>query len=136
MAVREGKLALVLSGGGMPGWMYEIGCLKALDEFFDDGFTVNDVDIYVGTSAGAAVAALMVNQIPPKDIFDAICENKDHPYNFKSSDIYGFGYQETFFLIKKFIKSLFPMIRYVFKNRKQINIIDIYHMLEEHLPSG
>jgi len=136
MAGREGKLALVLAGGGMPGWMYEIGCLKALDEFFDDGFTVNDFDIFVGTSAGAAVAALMANQIPPKDIFDAIYENKDHTYNFKSSDIYSFGYQETFFLIRKFFKSLFPLMRYIFKNRRQLSIVDIYHLVEEFLPSG
>ncbi len=136
MTGREGKVALVLAGGGIPGWMYEIGCLKALDEFFDDGFTVNDFDIYVGTSAGAAVAALTANQIPPKDIFDAIYENKNHPYNFKKSDIYSFGYQETFFLIKKFFKSLFPLIRYIFKNRKQLTLVDIYHLMEEFLPSG
>jgi predicted acylesterase/phospholipase RssA len=78
MASREGKVALVLAGGGMPGWMYEVGCLKALDEFFDDGFTVNDFDIFVGTSAGAAVAALIANQIPPKDLYEAIYENKEH----------------------------------------------------------
>lgn len=136
MAGQEGKIALVLAGGGMPGWMYEIGCLKALDEFFDEGFTINNFDIYVGTSAGAAVAALTANQISPKDINDAICENKNHPYNFKSSDIYSFGYQETFSLLKKFLKSLFPMIRYIFRNRKQISLIDIYHILEEFLPSG
>jgi predicted acylesterase/phospholipase RssA len=136
MVSREGKVAMVLAGGGMPGWMYEIGCLKALDELFDDGFTVNDFDVYVGTSAGAAVAALIANQIPPKDLYDAIYENKDHVYNFKSSDIYGFGYQETFFLVKKFIKSFFPLIRYIFRNRKQISPVDIYHLMEEFLPSG
>ena len=48
---REGKMALVLAGGGFPGWMYEIGCLSALDDFFDDSFSVCDFDIYVGTSA-------------------------------------------------------------------------------------
>jgi len=133
---REGKMALVLSGGGFPGWMYEIGCLSALDEFFDDGFSVTDFDIYVGTSAGAGVAALIANQVKPVDIFDAIRENKDSPFNFKSSNIYSFGYQETFQLFKKLMKSVFPMMRYMWRNRKWFSMIDFFHLMEEYLPSG
>jgi len=133
---REGKMALVLAGGGIPGWMYEIGCLSALDEFFDDGFSVNEFDIYVGTSAGAGVAALISNQVKPVEIFDAIRENKDSPFNFKSHDIYGFGYQETRQLFVKFLKSLGPMAKYVWRNRKWISVIDLAHLFEEFLPSG
>jgi NTE family protein len=133
---RPGKMALVLAGGGFPGWMYEIGCLSALDEFFDDGFSVNDFDIYVGTSAGAGVAALIANRVRPADIFDAIRENQDSPFNFKSNDIYSFGYQETMQLLKKLIKSLFPMMRYMWRNRKWFTIVDLFHLFEEYLPSG
>jgi predicted acylesterase/phospholipase RssA len=133
---REGKMALVLSGGGFPGWMYEIGCLSALDEFFDDGFSVTDFDIFVGTSAGAGVAALVANQVKPADIFDAIRENKDHPFNFKSKDIYSFGYQETWQLFKRLIRSMPPMMRYLWRNRRWFSVIDWVHLLEEYLPSG
>ena len=28
------KTGLVLAGGGIPGWVYEIGALAALDDFF------------------------------------------------------------------------------------------------------
>lgn len=133
---RDGKMALVLAGGGFPGWMYEIGCLSALDEFFDDGFSVTDFDIYVGTSAGAGVAALVANQVKPIDIFDAIRENKDSPFNFKSKNIYSFGYQETFYLLKKLVRSLIPLLRYMWRNRKWLSIIDMAHLFEEYLPSG
>ncbi|MBI3609092.1 MAG: patatin-like phospholipase family protein [Nitrospirae bacterium] len=129
-------MALVLSGGGFPGWMYEIGCLSALDEFFDDGFTVNDFDIYVGTSAGAGVAALIANHVKPRDIFDAIRENKDSPFNFKSANIYSFGYQETYQLLKKLTKSLVPMMKYLWRNRRWFSVIDMVHLMEEYLPSG
>ncbi|MEK6683860.1 MAG: patatin-like phospholipase family protein [Nitrospirota bacterium] len=133
---REGKMALILAGGGFPGWMYEIGCLSALDEFFDDGFSVTDFDIYVGTSAGASVAALIANQVKPADIFDAIRENKDSPFNFKSSHIYSLGYQETFHLFKKLMKSVFPIMRHLWRNRKRFSVIDLFHLMEEYLPSG
>lgn len=132
----EGKTALVLAGGGFPGWMYEVGCMAALDEFFEEGFSINDFDIYVGTSAGACVAALMASQVKPRQIFDAIREDQDSPFNFKSTDIYSFGYQETFQLLSRLARSFFPMLRYLWRNRKWISWIDIFHMLEEYLPSG
>ncbi|MGQ9490058.1 MAG: patatin-like phospholipase family protein [Anaerolineae bacterium] len=53
---RGGKIALVLAGGGMTGAVYEIGALRAIDDLLVDR-TVNDFDIYVGTSAGAIVAS-------------------------------------------------------------------------------
>ncbi|HSG05843.1 MAG TPA: patatin-like phospholipase family protein, partial [Nitrospiria bacterium] len=112
-------MALVLAGGGFPGWMYEVGCLMALDQFFDDGFSVNDFDIFVGTSAGACVASLIANQVKPRAIFEAIRDDKDSPFNFKSHDIYGFGYQETFHLLKKLAWSLGPILKYCWKNRSR-----------------
>ena len=45
------KTALVLGGGGFTGGVYEIGALRALD-LLSVNRTVNDFDIYVGTSAG------------------------------------------------------------------------------------
>ncbi len=54
---RRDKTALVLGGGGFTGGMYEIGALRALDLLAVNS-TVNDFDVYVGTSAGAFIAAL------------------------------------------------------------------------------
>ncbi len=135
-AAKRSKTALVLAGGGFPGWMYEIGCLTALDEFFDDGFCVNDFDIYVGTSAGACVATLIASGVRPRQIFDAVREDQDSPFNFKSSNIYSFGYQETFQLLTRLLRSLFPLLRSIWRNRKFISLIDVIHMFEEFLPSG
>jgi len=59
-----GKRALVLCGGGVTGVSYEIGALRALDDLLVD-ISVNDFDIYVGTSAGSIVSALLANGISP-----------------------------------------------------------------------
>ncbi|HEY6379347.1 MAG TPA: patatin-like phospholipase family protein [Candidatus Dormibacteraeota bacterium] len=59
-----GKRALVLSGGGVTGLTYEIGALRALDDLLVD-LTVNDFDVYVGTSAGSIVGALLANGVSP-----------------------------------------------------------------------
>ena len=130
------KMALVLAGGGFPGWMYEVGVVTALDEFFEDGFSVNDFDIFVGTSAGACVAALLANKVRPREIFDAVREDKDSPFNFKTTDIYSFGYHETFHIINRMAKSILPITKSFWRNRKRMTMIDAFHILEENLPSG
>jgi predicted acylesterase/phospholipase RssA len=61
---RSGKTALVLASGGITGVAYEVGALRALDHILTNR-TVNDFDIYVGTSAGAIVAASLASGMPP-----------------------------------------------------------------------
>ncbi len=129
------KMALVLGGGGIPGWMYEIGALTALDDFFD-GYSVNQFDIFVGTSAGAAVAALMANGVKPREIYEDIRHNRKTVYNFSQSDIYSFGYQETFAIIKKFFISLYQVTKYYFKSKRRLSFLETLELLQECLPSG
>ena len=57
---RRSKTALVLGGGGFTGGVYEIGALRALD-LLSVNRTVNQFDVYVGTSAGAFVASMAAN---------------------------------------------------------------------------
>ena len=54
------RRALVLAGGGIIGGMYEVGALAALDEALPE-FRVNNFDLYVGSSSGSVVSALMAN---------------------------------------------------------------------------
>jgi predicted acylesterase/phospholipase RssA len=65
------KTALVLAGGGLTGAVYEIGALRAMDDLLVD-HTVNDFDIFVGTSAGSIVGSLLANGMPPGEIMSAL----------------------------------------------------------------
>jgi len=130
------KTALVLAGGGFPAYMYEIGCLTAFDDFFGEGFSTNDFDVFVGTSAGAAVAALISNGVKPRRIYEDIQEDRQSIFNFRRTDIYSFGYQETMPMLKKFFKSLIPILRHYYTNRHKFSILDLFYMLQENLPSG
>jgi len=47
-------VALVCAGGGVTGAVYEIGCLRALEELLDH--SVLDLDLYVGVSGGASAS--------------------------------------------------------------------------------
>ncbi len=68
---RRSKTALVLGGGGFTGGVYEIGALRALD-LLTVNRTVNDFDVFVGTSAGAFVAALTANGVPPEEMIRSV----------------------------------------------------------------
>src|SRR5918998_1769978 len=61
------KTALVLGGGGFTGGVYEIGALRALD-LLAVNQTINDFDVYVGTSAGAFIASLTANGVTPEEM--------------------------------------------------------------------
>src|SRR5256885_8919532 len=64
---RRSKTALVLGGGGFTGGVYEIGALRALD-LLAVNRTINEFDVYVGTSAGAFVASMVANGITPEEM--------------------------------------------------------------------
>ncbi|MBE2234413.1 MAG: patatin-like phospholipase family protein [Anaerolinea sp.] len=71
-----GRTALVLAGGGVSGAVYEIGALRAIDELLVNR-TVNDFDIYVGTSAGALVTSFLANGVSSVDLMRVV--NASHP---------------------------------------------------------
>src|SRR5436190_9791127 len=64
---RRSRTALVLGGGGFTGGVYEIGALRALD-LLAVNRTVNQFDVYVGTSAGSFVAGLVANGVTPEEM--------------------------------------------------------------------
>jgi predicted acylesterase/phospholipase RssA len=82
--VRPSKTALVLGGGGFTGGVYEIGALRALD-LLSVNRTVNQFDVYVGTSAGSFVASLMANGITPEEMMLVI--NQQVPTPFRDIDL-------------------------------------------------
>jgi NTE family protein len=58
---------MALAGGGPLGGIYEVGALLALEEALS-GVSLADLDLYVGVSSGAFVAAALANGITPREM--------------------------------------------------------------------
>jgi len=84
------RTALCLCGGGISGGMYEVGALAALDDFFADGFTVNDFDLFVGTSAGAFIATTLAGGMPIRRLFRGILDDDPAMLPARRTDIFRF----------------------------------------------
>jgi NTE family protein len=81
---RPSKTALVLGGGGFTGGVYEIGALRALDLLAVNS-TVNNFDVYVGTSAGSFVASMLANGVSPDEMMQVI--NRRIPSELQDLDL-------------------------------------------------
>jgi len=80
----QAGIGLALAGGAPEGAIYEIGALRALEEAIA-GLDLNALDIYVGVSAGACIAANLANQIAIGDMCAALAgysagRDDDHPF--------------------------------------------------------
>jgi predicted acylesterase/phospholipase RssA len=76
---RRSKTALVLGGGGFTGGVYEIGALRALD-LLSVNKTINDFDVYVGTSAGAFIASMAASGITPEEMMRVVSQQVPTPF--------------------------------------------------------
>jgi predicted acylesterase/phospholipase RssA len=81
---KPSKTALVLGGGGFTGGVYEIGALRALDLLAVNS-TVNNFDVYVGTSAGSFVASMLANGITPDEMMQVL--NSREPAELEDLDL-------------------------------------------------
>lgn len=85
-------MALVCAGGGITGAVYEIGCLRALEELVDR--SVLDLDLYVGVSGGAFVASLLANGISPAEMYDEVVGRSRGPLRLGRAPLFRLGLGE------------------------------------------
>jgi NTE family protein len=64
---RGGKIAVCLAGGGTEGLLYEIGVLRALEQFLPR-YRLEEADILCGISAGAILGGLLANGLGPTEV--------------------------------------------------------------------
>jgi predicted acylesterase/phospholipase RssA len=76
MIAERTRMGLCLGGGGITGAMYEVGCLAALEEFFE-GFSASEFDVFVGASSGSTLAAALAGGASATRVYRAMLDPAD-----------------------------------------------------------
>jgi NTE family protein len=132
---KPSKTALVLGGGGFTGGVYEIGALRALDLLAVNS-TVNNFDVYVGTSAGSFVAAMLANGVTPEEMMQVINTQEETELEDLQLDkvlkpnYLGF-LQKTVALPLRSVELARSIIRF-----REVSAIDFGVAMAENLPTG
>src|SRR6266480_4260935 len=133
---RRDKTALVLGGGGFTGGVYEIGALRALDLLAVNS-SVNQFDVYVGTSAGSFIAALCANGVSPEEMMRVVTRQGKAPFkDINLSDLLRPNVVE--FARKGALMPLraVSLARNVVSQWGAVSLMDVFLGLAEGLPSG
>jgi NTE family protein len=133
---RPSKTALVLGGGGLTGGVYEIGALQAID-LLSVNTTINDFDVYVGTSAGAFIAALAANGVTPDEMMRAALNQG--PTNLRGIDIGTLLQLDVLEYARKGVLLPFRaalLVRQLAGKIRQASMMDVVLGLAEALPAG
>jgi NTE family protein len=133
---RRSRTALVLGGGGFTGAVYEIGALRALD-LLSVNRSVNQFDVYVGTSAGALVAALTANGVTPEQMMRVVNNQGPTPFRDINLDmLLRPNYRE---FVSKGVRLPLHMLgiaRNLGRSIGSFSAVDLVIALADALPSG
>jgi NTE family protein len=133
---RSHKTALVLGGGGFTGGVYEIGALRALDLMATNS-TVNQFDVYVGTSAGSFIAALCANGVTPEEMMRVVTHQGRAPFrDVDLGDLLQLNLLEFARSGALLPLRMVSLARQVVSQRGQVSAMDVLLGLAEGMPSG
>ena len=135
MSQKKNKTALVLAGGGLTGAVYEIGALRAIDDLLVDR-TVNDFDIYVGTSAGALVASFLANGMSPEEMLQVIDGTNPEIQTIARQDIFSINRHDILQWGLRLPGKLFGAWSHFVRHTNDMTLFDLVWALTEALPSG
>ncbi len=133
---KRSKTALVLGGGGFTGGVYEIGALRALD-LLSVNRTINQFDVYVGTSAGAFVASMVANGVTPEEMMRVVNHQVPTPFRdiglgqLLRPNVVEFARQTAVLPFR-----LLSLARELAPRLASVSVMDIALGLAEALPSG
>ncbi len=126
----------MLGGGGFTGGVYEIGALRALD-LLSVNRTVNQFDVYVGTSAGSLIAAAVANGVTPEEMMRVIVQQVPTPFPDASvNSLLKPNYAEFVSKGLRLPWRLALLLRTLVRDLGQVSAVDIAVGLADALPSG
>lgn len=129
------KTGLAIAGGGPVGAIYELGALRALDESID-GLNLHELDVYVGVSAGAFIAAALANRISTAELCRIFMADEHAPLRFEPERFLRPAYREYFERARRIPAIMTSSLLRLLRHPTQFSISQIIGELGQAVPSG
>ncbi|MCG8350313.1 MAG: patatin-like phospholipase family protein [Chloroflexales bacterium] len=133
--MQRSKTALVLAGGGVSGAAYEIGALCAIDNLLNQ-LSVNDLDIYVGTSAGALVSACLANGLTPRTLVTLLDSSVLGLDQLEPHHVFSFNFADTLKRSQRLPGALVTALQQIMSDGGRMSLLDFIETLAVGLPTG
>ena len=131
----QAKTGLAIAGGGPVGAIYELGTLRALDESVN-GLKLHELDVYVGVSSGALIAASLANGITTTDMCRIFMGQEYASLRFDPERLMRPAYTEYFKRVSMLPSILTDSLLSLARNPGQTNISKLVSDLGKVIPSG
>lgn len=129
------KTGLAIAGGGPVGAIYELGTLRALDESIN-GLKLHELDIYVGVSSGALIAASLANRITTAELCRIFLSKEYASLKFEPERFLQPAYREYFQRATRLPAILTDTLLSLIRNPGQSIISQLISELGKAIPSG
>jgi predicted acylesterase/phospholipase RssA len=132
---RQPSIGLAIAGGGPVGAVYELGALRALEESID-GLKLNQLDTYVGVSAGAFIAATLANRISCTELCRIFMGVPHAELKFVPERFLRPAYREYFERAARLPAIARDALKMVASDPLHTNASEVLALLSRALPSG
>lgn len=129
------KRGLCLTGGGVTGAMYQVGCLAALEDRIE-GFSASDFDVFVGIQSGATLATFLAGGIPVQRIYRALLDPADDFFPLARNHLLRLDVQEFMRVFGAAIAAARQVISSAAGSPLDINLWNELERFVDTLPAG
>ena len=126
---------LAIAGGGPVGAIYELGALRALDESID-GLKLHELDVYVGVSSGALIAASLANGISTVEMCRIFTGQEYASVRFDPEHLMRPAFKEYLERASMLPSVLTKALLKMFRHPGSANISELVSQLGKVIPSG
>jgi predicted acylesterase/phospholipase RssA len=115
--------------------VYELGALRAINDMLVD-LTVNDFDVYVGTSAGALITSFVANGFTPHEIMQFMDNRHPEIGGVRVGDLFHANVTDYARRLMNLPRALFALGYNSMRRSDDVALSDIIWEFTEVLPSG
>ncbi len=131
----QGRIGLAIAGGGPIGGMYELGALRALDQAIE-GFDLTRLEVYVGVSSGAFLAAGLANRMTTGDMYRLFITGDSHEPRFRPEIFLQPAFLEYFQRAANLPSVALEWLRELASNPTNSPLSDVVSRLGSLIPTG